>query len=80
MDRGMLRFPAWQFDPAAPDGVLPGLPDVIKALGAMPPLSKIGWMMSPKALLPASPVEILRRGNPQERREVVLAAETAGRL
>jgi len=80
MDRGMLRFPAWQFDPAGPDGVLAGLPEVIKALGTMPSLSKIGWMTAPKALLPAAPVEMLRHGSPHERREVVLAAETAGRL
>lgn len=80
MDRGMLRFPAWQFDPAGSDGVLPDLPEVIRALGAMPPLSKIGWMTSPKTLLPDSPVEILRRGSPRERREVVLAAETTDRL
>ncbi len=76
----MLRFPSWQFDPAGPDGVLPGLPEVIRALDAMPTLSKIGWLTSPKALLPDPPVEMLRRGGPRERREVLLAAETAGRL
>ena len=52
----------------------------LKALGAMPPLSKIGWMIAPKALLPDTPVEMLRHGGPQERREVVLAAESASRL
>jgi hypothetical protein len=80
MDRGVLRFPAWQFDPAGPDGVLAGLPEVLRALGEMPPLSKMGWMVSPKALLPDSPVALLRRGTPEARREVVLAAESARRL
>ena len=30
MDRGMLRFPAWQFDPAGPDGALPSLPEALR--------------------------------------------------
>lgn len=80
MDRGMLRFPAWQFDATGPDGVLAGLSDTIRALGDMPTLSKIGWMVMPKSLLPASPVDMLRRGTSKARREVVLAAEAAGRL
>jgi hypothetical protein len=80
MDRGMLRFPAWQFDPTGPDGVLDGLPEVIRALGDMPTLSKIGWMVSPKALLPDAPVEMLRHGTPAARREVLRAAEAATRL
>ncbi len=80
MDRGMLRFPSWQFDPTGPDGVLPELPKVIEALGALPSLSKIGWMTTPKALLPDSPAEMLRHGDSRERREVLLAAESAGRL
>ena len=80
IDRGMLRFPAWQFDPAGPDGVLAGLPEVIRALGDLPTLSKIGWMVSPKALLPAAPVELLRQGTPTARRDVLRAAEAALRL
>lgn len=80
MDRGMWRFPAWQFDPSGPDGVLPGLPETIKALGDMPLLSKIGWMTSPKVLLPEPPVAMLRRGDAAAYREVLLAAESAGRL
>ena len=46
----------------------------------MPPLSKIGWLTASKALLPEAPVEMLRHGGPRERREVLLAAESAGRL
>lgn len=80
MDRGMLRFPAWQFDPAGPGGALAGLPEVIRALGDMPALSKIGWMVSPKALLPDAPVEMLRQGTTTARREVLRAAEAALRL
>ena len=46
----------------------------------MPALSKIGWMIAPKALLPDTPLALLRRGGAAERRAVLLAAETAGRL
>lgn len=80
LDRGVWRYPAWQFDPAGPNGVLPGFPETIKALGDMPALSKIGWMIAPKALLPDTPLALLRRGGAAERRAVLLAAETAGRL
>ena len=56
------------------------MPQVIKALGAMPTLSKIGWMTAPKALLPDSLPAMLRHGDSRERHEVLLAAESAGRL
>lgn len=76
-DRGVWRFPFWQFDADAPGGVLSGLPSVIQALDGMPPLSKISWIVSPKALLPATPLELLRRGRPEDLHEVVLAARSA---
>jgi excisionase family DNA binding protein len=31
-DRGMLRFPAWQFDPESENGVVAGLPRVARLL------------------------------------------------
>lgn len=79
-DRGAWRFPAWQFDADAPEGVLPGLPETLHALDGMPPLSKVSWFTSPKSLLPDTPLEMLRRGHPEEMREVVLAARTAAML
>jgi Trp operon repressor len=39
-DRGAWRFPRWQFDPDGPDGVLRGLPDVLRALRRISPLSQ----------------------------------------
>jgi hypothetical protein len=76
-DRGVWRFPAWQFDASAPDGVLPGLSEVIKALDGMPALSKISWFVTPKALLPHPPLTMLRGGRPEDRQEVLLAAHSA---
>ncbi len=72
-DGGFLRFPAWQFDAAAPEGVVPGLPDVVRALGDTPPLDKIAWFVTPKALLGRTPLEALKAG---DYGEVLLAART----
>ncbi len=70
---GVLRFPAWQFDVQSPTGVIPGLPEVVHALGALPALVKIAWFVTPKALLGRTPLEALQAG---ERDEVLLAART----
>lgn len=72
-DGGIVRFPAWQFDAGSPDGVIPGLPAVIRALGTTPPLSKIAWFVTPKALLGRTPLDALKGGDLQE---VLLAAQT----
>ncbi len=54
MDDGTLRFPAWQFDAAEPDGMVAGLPEVVRAL-SIPVLSKIAWMMRPHQALDNRP-------------------------
>ena len=62
MDRGALRFPAWQFDSEGPDGVIPGLPDVIQALD-LSPLAKISWLTRPNEIFDGqSPLDLLKRG------------------
>lgn len=62
MDRGALRFPRWQFDPEGPDGVVPGLPDVIRALDVTP-LAKVSWLTRPNPMLDGrTPLECLRAG------------------
>lgn len=72
-DGGFLRFPAWQFDATAPAGVIPGLPDVVRALGDTPPLDKIAWFVTPKALLGHTPLQALQAGDLPE---VLLGART----
>jgi hypothetical protein len=58
----MLRFPLWQFDPDGPNGVLAGLPAVLKAL-EMPPYSKAVWMTRPHRDLDGkTPLDVLREG------------------
>lgn len=76
-DNGQLRFPAWQFDPEGPDGVVEGLPEVVQAMrGPMSPLAKIRWFLSPKSLLAArTPLDALREGDVED---VVTEARAIG--
>jgi hypothetical protein len=62
LDRGALRFPAWQFDPDGPDGVIAGLPDVLRALHTSP-LSSLNWLVRPSPYFSGdSPLAVLKRG------------------
>ncbi|WP_017652958.1 hypothetical protein [Fortiea contorta] len=74
-DNGVWKFPAWQFDPEGPDGVIAGLPDVLKAL-KVPALSKITWLTRPNAALnKLTPVEALKLG---QINDVIAEAQTVG--
>jgi hypothetical protein len=76
-DNGVWKFPTWQFDPQGPDGVIAGLPDVLKALN-VPAMSKISWLTRPnKALNRLTPVEALKGG---QKDEVIGAARSVGVL
>jgi hypothetical protein len=71
LDRGAWRFPAWQFDPQGPDGVVAGLPSVLRAL-AVGPLAKASWLTSANAQLDgATPLARLKAG--ESARVVALA-------
>jgi hypothetical protein len=62
-DRGMLRFPSWQFDPDSPDGVVAELPQVIRALD-LSPLAKINWFARPNPYLDGRcPIDALKQGD-----------------
>ena len=62
MDKGALKFPAWQFDPQGSDGVIDGLPEVLKALH-MSAFAKLSWLMRPNPYLEGlTPVEVLKQG------------------
>ena len=61
-DGGELRFPLWQFDPSAKQGVAPGLPQVLHALDVSP-LSKARWLTRPNpALEGRTPLDTLKAG------------------
>jgi hypothetical protein len=76
-DNGKLAFPAWQFDPEGPDGVLSGLPEVLQALGGtVSPLGRVRWFLQPKALLNGrTPLGCLRDG---ELADVMVEASATG--
>jgi hypothetical protein len=75
LDRGAWRFPAWQFDPEGPDGVVEGLSEVLRALHASP-LAKASWFVRPNPYLENRiPLEALREGQIEAVRS---AAETVG--
>lgn len=76
-DNGVWKFPTWQFDPQGPDGVIAGLPDVLKALN-VPAMSKISWLTRPnKALNQLTPIEALKGG---QKDEVITEARSVGVL
>lgn len=75
MDRGAWRFPLWQFDPEGADGVIEGLPDVIRALDVTP-LAKVSWMTRANPMLDdETPLACLRAG--QIERVATLARSVA---
>lgn len=72
-DGGRLRFPAWQFDADGPNGVIEGLPAVLRALriGA---LAAVRWLTLPNAVLDKrTPLAALRAGDVDR-----VVAEAAG--
>ena len=74
-DNGRLRFPLCQFDPEGPDGVAPGLADVLQALH-LSVLAKAVWLERPHPALDGqSPIERLKQG---ELAAVLAAAQRAG--
>jgi Protein of unknown function (DUF2384) len=78
LDRGAWRFPLWQFDAEGPDGVLGGLPKVLKALEPQPQFAKLAWLRRANPTLGGrEPVELLREG---EVAPVLGAARAAAQL
>lgn len=61
---GAWRFPPWQLDPDAPDGVLEGLPAVLSELADRKPYQQLLWLTSEQPQLGGrTPVELLQLGD-----------------
>jgi hypothetical protein len=61
MDNNAMKFPAWQFDPEGPNGVIAGLPEVLSALNCSV-LAKISWLTKPNAIFAGlTPIEMLKQ-------------------
>lgn len=73
LDRGALRFPAWQFDPEGEDGVVSGLPDVLRVL-RLSPFGKASWLSRPNPHLDGrTPAEALKAGETAAVRRLALS-------
>ena len=74
-DNSVWKFPVWQFDASGADGVIPGLPEVLKVLN-VPALSQISWLTKPNAAFDgSSPVDALKNGRKDK---VVCEARSVG--
>ena len=77
LDRGVWRFPVWQFDPSGPDGVIPGLPTVMRTL-QLSPLAKMSWLQRANPVLDGlTPLDALKRGEVQRVLEEAQGVGTA---
>jgi len=75
LNKGVWRFPIWQFDPEGPDGVIPGLSEVLAAL-EVPLLSKLSWLVRPNPFLNGlKPIEALKQG---QKERVIVEARGVG--
>lgn len=73
LERGAYRFPTVQFDPEAPDGVLDGLPEVLKVL-EVSDFAKLNWLVRPNPFLDSlTPAHALKK----ELKERVIAEARA---
>lgn len=62
LDKGSWRFPQWQFAANGPNGVVAGLPDVIRALDVSP-LAKVAWLTQPNRSFGGNtPLQMLKEG------------------
>ncbi len=74
-DGGVQKFPLWQFDPDGEDGIVQGLPAVLKALHVSP-LAKVSWLTRPNAMLDGEmPLALLKAG---ETERVLRVASAVG--
>lgn len=77
-DRGVYKFPLWQFDPEGEDGVVDGLPELLSRLNVSN-FRKINWLSKPMAAFDnLTPVEILKRGNPDDVADLLIEADGVG--
>ncbi len=77
-DRGVYKFPLWQFDPQGENGILDSLPSLLSALD-ISDFRKLSWLTKPlRPFDNLTPVEILKRGNKSEIEDLVIEAEGVG--
>jgi hypothetical protein len=74
-EQGRLMFPSWQFDAAGPNGVVAGLPQVLREL-EVPAFTKVRWLTRANPVFEGrTPLEALKGG---ELQRVADAARAVG--
>ena len=77
-DNGVYKFPLWQFDPEGDDGVIDGLPDLLKTL-QISNFAKLNWLSKPlRAFNNQTPIEILKSGNTEDLEDLMVEARAVG--
>ena len=77
-DRGVYKFPLWQFDPEGEDGIVDGLPELLSRLNVSN-FRKINWLSKPIAAFDnLTPVEVLKKGNPNDIADLLIEADGVG--
>jgi Rv2175c C-terminal domain of unknown function len=62
LDKGVWKFPVWQFDPEGPDGMVAGFSEVLKVLPGSN-FSKLNWWLTPNGDLEhKTPIATLKAG------------------
>lgn len=74
-DKGVYKYPIWQFDPEGDDGILDGFPQVLAALD-VPDFVKLNWLNKPhRAFEQKTPIEMLKQ---REIEKVIVEARAVG--
>lgn len=74
-EKGVYKYPIWQFDPEGDDGIIDGFPEVLAALGVSD-FTKLNWLCKVHlAFEGKTPVEMLKQG---EINAVIVEARAVG--
>lgn len=77
-DRGVYKFPLWQFDPSGEDGIVDGLPELLSRLN-ISNFRKINWLSKPMAAFDnLTPIEVLKKGNRDDIDDLLIEADGVG--
>ncbi len=77
-DNGVYKFPLWQFDPEGDDGVIDGLPEILKTL-QVSNFAKLNWLTKPlKAFEARTPIKVLKSGSERDIEDLIVEARGVG--
>ncbi|MGL6343901.1 MAG: hypothetical protein ACRC80_32750 [Waterburya sp.] len=77
-DNGVYKFPLWQFDPEGDNGIIEGLPEILKTL-SISNFAKLNWLTKPlRAFDNQTPVEVLKGGDPEDIEDLLIEARGVG--